>query len=386
MPSSASHPRVPPAAQPTRVYFDPYNSSSTGHQRAENRLATSTSWRDSRTRKLRSQFSAPLAAGGGERLFDSVGAGSLGFGRDGRKENGCWEKGAKGLRGDGWRDVRGMLENGGAAERQERRRSRERETEEVFPQETRWGLDHDRDDESNQGRAAADIEDSTAQERNEKKQSPTPPRTDANHPDDNDNDDSTTTSLVPASITSTPNPIFRGLTIHITGSTYPLVSDHRLKQLLSQHGAHISLTIARRTLTHVIVGAPSSSSASSPAPAPASSTSTPTSTQAVISTFFPSTSSSAFSSCSSSGAGGGLSARKLQREITRLRPLGGPGTRYVRVEWVLESLAAGRRLPESRFGVVDTGGAGVGSVKGFFSSGAGVGGGGPKKGGTKGVR
>lgn len=84
-------------ANPTRTVFDPWNSASTGHQRAENRLLGSTSWRDSRNLKLREQYRGGLG-GGGKRVADTVGAGSEECGKDGRKANGGWERGAKGLR------------------------------------------------------------------------------------------------------------------------------------------------------------------------------------------------------------------------------------------------------------------------------------------------
>ena len=96
-PNSNNNTNTPLAAKPTRTFFDPWNSSSTGHQRAENRLAGSTSWRSSRNLKLSEQFAS--GAGGGRRVADTVGAGSEGFGEDGRLENGGWERGAKGLRG-----------------------------------------------------------------------------------------------------------------------------------------------------------------------------------------------------------------------------------------------------------------------------------------------
>ena len=90
------------AASP-RTFFDPWNSSSTGHQRAENRLSGSTSWRQSRSLKLTEQYKGGLT--GGNRLADTVGAGSDEFGTDGRKPNGGWEKGAKGLRPGGQKSL-----------------------------------------------------------------------------------------------------------------------------------------------------------------------------------------------------------------------------------------------------------------------------------------
>jgi hypothetical protein len=96
-PQQASPTKAAPVA---RTFFDPWNSSSTGHQRAENRLSGSTSWRASRNLKLSEQYKGGLG-GGGKRVADTVGAGSEDFGKDGRKENGGWEKGAKGLRTGG---------------------------------------------------------------------------------------------------------------------------------------------------------------------------------------------------------------------------------------------------------------------------------------------
>ena len=90
--------RLPPpvSTKPKRRFFDAWNSSSTGHQRADNSLAGSTSWRESRSLKLSNQFGG--GASSGARLVDTVGAGSEGFGKDGRLENGSWAKGAPGLR------------------------------------------------------------------------------------------------------------------------------------------------------------------------------------------------------------------------------------------------------------------------------------------------
>ena len=115
--------------------------------------------------------------------------------------------------------------------------------------------------------------------------------------------------------------IFAGLTIYINGSTFPLISDHKLKHLLASHGANISLALGRRSVTHVILGKPNGARGGG------------------------------------GGAGGGLSGSKLQKEVQRV---GGKGIKFVGVEWVLESLRAGRRLGERRFGV----GGGVGKPVG----------------------
>lgn len=88
-----------------------------------------------------------------------------------------------------------------------------------------------------------------------------------------------------------PRGIFDGLVIYVNGSTHPLVSDHKLKQLLAENGARTSLHLARRRVTHVILGRPGTVGR---------------------------------------GAGGGLAGGKLEREVRRV---GGCGVKYVGVEW-----------------------------------------------------
>lgn len=85
--------------------------------------------------------------------------------------------------------------------------------------------------------------------------------------------------------------IFDGLVIYVNGSTHPLVSDIKLKRLVSEHGARMSLHLGRRQVTHVILGKPSGPNG---------------------------------------GAGGGLAGGKLEREIRRV---GGCGIKFVGVEW-----------------------------------------------------
>ncbi|KAM3524585.1 hypothetical protein NHJ13051_004454 [Beauveria bassiana] len=110
--------------------------------------------------------------------------------------------------------------------------------------------------------------------------------------------------------------IFAGLVVHVNGSTAPLVSDYKLKTLLAAHGARVALHLARRHVTHVVLGRPAGS----------------------------------ISGSGSAGCGGGLAGTKMDREIRRR---GGNGIKYVGVEWVLESIRVGRRLPEARFANLD---------------------------------
>lgn len=85
--------------------------------------------------------------------------------------------------------------------------------------------------------------------------------------------------------------IFDGLVIYVNGSTYPLISDHKLRHLLSENGAKISLHLGRRQVTHVIL---------------------------------------ANASGQGSGSGSTLSGSKIEKEIKRV---GGCGVKYVGVEW-----------------------------------------------------
>ena len=122
--------------------------------------------------------------------------------------------------------------------------------------------------------------------------------------------------------------MFDGLVIYINGSTYPMVSDHKLKQLLAENGATLSIHLGRRQVTHVILGKPCGTHGS--------------------------------------GAGGGLAGGKLEKEIRRI---GGCGIKYVGVDWALESIKAGKRLPEAQFANLKLAAKGQGSVYSMFKKG-----------------
>ncbi|KAH7409991.1 hypothetical protein DE146DRAFT_751707 [Phaeosphaeria sp. MPI-PUGE-AT-0046c] len=251
------------AGPAVRTFFDPWNSSSTGHQRAENRLSGSTSWRASRNLKLSEQYKGGLG-GGGSRVADTVGAGSKDFGKDGRKEIGGWEKGAKGLRTGGQQS---LAEVWGAS---------------------KPGLGQLQ--QKNPERAALDVEQKSR----------------SGHSDNCKVLTHSHNELAVAPSNPAEKQIFAGLCFYINGSTAPLVSDHRLKHMLAAHGAKHSIALGRRTVTHVLLGIASAQG----------------------------------------GAGGSLAATKIQKEISKS---GGKAVKFVTTEWVLESIKANRRLPESRF-------------------------------------
>jgi hypothetical protein len=129
--------------------------------------------------------------------------------------------------------------------------------------------------------------------------------------------------------TSNPPQMFAGTCIYINGSTYPIISDHKLKHLLVTHGARLSIHLGRRSVTHVILGRPNASAVP--------------------------------------GAGGGLSASKMQREITKIR---GKSVKFVTVEWVIESVANGKRAPEQNFEAVRLASKGTGGVQQMFAKAA----------------
>jgi hypothetical protein len=93
--------------------------------------------------------------------------------------------------------------------------------------------------------------------------------------------------------------IFKGVTVYINSTYHPLVSDHYLKQLLMTHGATISLSPSKK-VSHIIVGKPNSGPGK--------------------------------------GAGGGLAASKLQKEISRG---GWKGFKVVFTEWYFVPLLLG---------------------------------------------
>ncbi|MCJ1339576.1 hypothetical protein MMC09_004866 [Bachmanniomyces sp. S44760] len=345
-------PPIIPAAQPSRKVFDPWNTTATGHQTCKSNLAGTPSWRDSRTAKLREQFSDTadpardllagnhlnggqegLVGGGGKRLYDSVGAGSRDFGKDGRKENGGWERGACGLRKGVGGDLKGWLRVGGKVGVEAKLKGKNKGDGKAIPM-----------------RNGAKTSSTNATEKKTWKMEEVEEEAICRSVMIKDDDDPTISNIDSKSEPpKQPTKIFAHLTIYINGSTYPLISDHKLKYLLTLHGANISIALARRTVTHVILGTPSTPI-----------TTTPTNLQNPTTKTF----------TKSFGAGGALASSKIQKEL-HLRH-GSHSIKYITAEWVLQSIAAGKRLPESRFGIEKLRGQGQGragqrSVHDLFS-------------------
>ncbi|KAI1420398.1 BRCA1 C terminus domain-containing protein [Xylaria sp. FL1777] len=286
-----SKPPVPKAAEP--IYgrsFDPWNSSSTGHQRAENRLGASTGWRDSRNRKLMSQFTG--GAGGGKRVSDTVGEGS---------QN--WDSKAKALitpemRSRARSSVLDMLANPGTMKPKSSSSSAPPSS--FAPALASASASNPGESqERSLGRNEMTAEERLAVQREQEDAAREQARQ--------------------------PRRIFDGVVVYLNGSTHPLISDHKLKHVLAEHGASMSSHLGRRRVTHVILGRPAAGGY---------------------------------------GSGGGLAGGKLQREISKM---GGPAVKFVGVQWVLESIKAGKRLPEARFADLKIASKAQQSVYGLYS-------------------
>ncbi|KAF4990777.1 hypothetical protein FGRMN_8266 [Fusarium graminum] len=256
-----SHP-VKKAAEPQHAAsFDPWNSSSTGHQRPESRPGTG--WRESRNRKLNSQFRG--GSSGGKRLSDTWGAGAEDY--DEKRKMLI----PKAVRERAQRSVRDML---------------------VQPGKMRESLGENDETQGKSDQAFMESRQAGDEAR--------------------------------AAETSSRG-IFDGAVIYVNGSTFPLISDLKLKQLVTEHGGHMSLHLGRRRVTHVILGRPAGGHV---------------------------------------GSGGGLAGSKLEKEIRRTA---GCGVKFVGAEWILESLKAGKRLPETRFSNTKMAPKSQGSVYNLFS-------------------
>lgn len=277
------------------LIFDPWNTASTGHQRAENPYSNTSEWRTTRTEKLSHQFGKSVTNGSGDGTLSSdCGTNNKNRDRDhkaNRTGEWRWMSAADAERQRlGCADIRTLM--GGGV----KKRKRDGDGDASFGDKvTKKGVElgdirssSSHHSSRHQAQSQSQSKESTAL------QSSTRSKLaffDGNPTDTDDN----STTLKPD--TKPPTGIFKGTTIYINGSTFPLISDHKLKHLLASNGAKIAITLARQTVTHVILGQPNRNG---------------------------------------SGAGGGLAAGKLQKEIQRS---GGAGTsvKFVGVEWYVFS-------------------------------------------------
>ncbi|KAF6842193.1 BRCA1 C Terminus domain-containing protein [Colletotrichum musicola] len=275
MPPAPEKPALPRAAEPRfSKNFDPYNSSATGHQRPETAPGASMGWRASRARKLAGQFAGGHS--GGARMSDTYGAGSEDYD----------EK----LRAVVPKDVRARAKMS------------------VADMLARPGLMRSGSSASDPGSAASTTSATGGNSKSEEE------IMEARRKEDEEKEKKAAAG----------RGLFEGVMVYVNGSTHPIISDHKLKRVLAENGARMSIHLGRRQVTHVIVGKPAVAGA---------------------------------------GAGGGLASGKLEKEI---RKVGGCGIKFIGVEWVLESLKAGARLPEARFAPLKVARQGQKSVYGLF--------------------
>ncbi|KAL6415258.1 DNA repair protein REV1 [Ilyonectria robusta] len=236
----------PPSGQPSQAAaprygasFDPWNSSSTGHQRPEN--TPGIGWRDSRNRKLNSQFGGGVSCGAGSEDWDDKHKTLI----------------PKAVRERAQRSVRDML---------------------VQPGKMRESLAKESSNESSKESSNESLADGSEAKNLTGEEALMEKR---RLQDQDHNDRMRTRGL------------FDGVVVYVNGSTFPLVSDHKLKHLLTENGGQMSLHLGRRRVTHVVIGRPAGRGA-----AP--------------------------------GTGGGLAGSKLDKEIKKI---GGAGVKFVGVEW-----------------------------------------------------
>jgi hypothetical protein len=288
--------------------FDPWNSASTGHQRAENPYSQSTQWRRTRTEKLSRQFQGlpSDSAGNNSRGKKKTGGEWRWLSAEEAKRN---ELGCQDIRNYLGRLKKGQTDHGAIAISSKKSKSLPSigspssqqpaaytpihyppppppppTREELLFCENNGEIKIDHDHATSNSASDDHIPSSTAekdgQKKEKKKNSISPKRPPEQQQQNQERG----------------RGIFTGLTFYINGSTAPLVSDHKLKQLLVENGGNISIALGRRTVTHVILGKPNCSR--------------------------------------NTGAGGGLAAGKLQKEILRV---GGKGVKFVGVEWYVWS-------------------------------------------------
>ncbi|OHE91541.1 BRCA1 C Terminus domain-containing protein [Colletotrichum orchidophilum] len=261
---------LPPAAKPRfGNTFDPYNSSATGHQRPDNTPGGTTGWRASRARKLSEQFAGGHA--GGARMSDTYGAGSEDFDEKLKMVV------PKDVKARAKMSVADML--------------------------ARPGLMRSGSSVSETGSTTSSI--SAVAGGNVKSEEEV---MEARRKEDEEAEARRTAG----------RGLFEGVTVYVNGSTHPIISDHRLKRVLVENGARMSIHLGRRQVTHVIVGRPAGVGA---------------------------------------GAGGGLAGGKLEKEIRRIS---GSAVK------VMESLKVGSRLPEARFAPLKVAREGQRSVYGMY--------------------
>lgn len=293
------HSSLPKVAQPRfGNNFDPWNSSASGHQRAEARGITSgIAWRDMRNRRLQDQYLGKTTKTnpqpGTRQPRMSV---MEMLAKPGSMMPMPRTKTELDDKTEHQQDDKNEKEHNNEKEDKIRHDDNEKQTpmmatdkhddstaepaeEQAAWDDDGWYTQQEMDELGCAIAIAQDQHDRPRQQEHRKKDTAAAPAT----PPKDDPDVGATTPKKRA--------IFDGLVIYVNGSTFPIISDHRLKQLLAEHGATMSSHVARRQVTHIILGRPNANGR---------------------------------------GAGGGLAGAKLEKEIRRA---GGRAIKYVNVEW-----------------------------------------------------
>ncbi|KAJ5286968.1 hypothetical protein N7478_002654 [Penicillium angulare] len=345
MPTETKPPRKRPPSPQNWKRFDAWSSASTGHQKHRAAYAGSVSWRDTRSLKLERQLqigdclreedhanSAQTLAFDGICALQSVHEGNLedekSPAEDILKDKSVegpgewkWVTDAEAKRAHmGVKDIRSFM---GVSKRKAGDELVRAEKKKTTPSHHVNRLDTHRDGHRNTDRYSDSRSGPLIETAPKILPSTLPPSI---KPSLDDQMNSASSAISISTSEHVPK-IFAGITVFLNGSTLPLISDHKLKQLLVKHGAQISIFMARKTVSHMIVGQPNTGSEAA------------------------------------HGAGGGLSARKLQQEIARG---GWKGVKIISVEWALESINAGKRLAEFRFAVLNVAQKGQKSVAGML--------------------
>ncbi|EKV13322.1 BRCT [Penicillium digitatum] len=298
-PKRSAKPQPPPEPR-NHLYIDHWQSASTGHQRVAEGggFLGSTSWRNARSAKLTRQYqSGDCLPGRGRGLGPGNKASEESILVPGAFNGKCASQSPPNIPASGaW-----ALVAGDVAKRNELGVRDIRLFMGVSKRKAMAEPEKERKTETKKLRTVGDIRETETETETKKEWSQI---------EDNPQPDSHSGARLDLKLTSC---IFAGVTIYINGSTLPQISEHKLKHLLVSNGARTSIFMARKTVTHVLVGKPNTGAGSGTAV---------------------------------SGAGGGLAAGKLQQEIARG---GWKGVKMVSVDWALESIKAGRRLAESRF-------------------------------------
>lgn len=246
-------------------------------------------------------------------MSDTVGAGSLDFGRDGRTANGGWEKGAPGLRKGGQQSIFESMK-GVKVEKEVERSAKRTKIEEISDAKatpvTNPFTPFRKADGSVRETSWTSHESSPSHSLTPLVESQSSP---AAAIDDEE----------PDPLSQASPKLFKNLVLYVNGSCEPDISDHRLKRLWVEHGGNTSISLARLTVTHVVLGRPRSSG----------------------------------------GSGGGLAGSKIEKEVWKKR---GAPVKFVTADWVTESIKAGTRLPESKFPALSFAPTGVSSIATAF--------------------